>query len=177
MSKIMNELEMAKIFMEEVRKNKQEEIQMVKTIKLYTDGACRGNGELNNLGAFAYRLEYGKHVKEGSWTKANTTNNEMELAAVVAGLNAIKTTNIPIEVIIDSAYVYGCAVTWIEAWRAKDYTKKGGLKNRGLIIALDTLVQKQENITFTVVKGHNGHPGNERVDVLCNIAMDKFLSV
>ena len=179
MNKIPNEVDTLRAMMAEAGypiKEKEEEREvknMENVINLYTDGACRGNQHENNLGAFAYLLEYKGHKKEGAWTKENTTNNAMELAAVVSGLNQIGTTDIPVVVYTDSAYVVGCATKWMANWRAKGYQKKGGLKNRSLIIAMDQMIQKQKHIRFIHVKGHSGHPGNERVDTLCNIEMDK----
>ena len=182
MTKIANEIDTLRAMMKAAGhpvKEKKEEGKvdtMENTINLYTDGACRGNGETNNVGAFAYHLEYKGHTKEGAWTKENTTNNAMELAAVVAGLNQIRTTDIPVVVYTDSAYVVGCATKWMDNWRSKGYRKsKGALKNRSLIIAMDQMIQKQKDIRFVHVKGHSGHPGNERVDTLCNIEMDKHI--
>ena len=173
MTKIANEIDTIKAMMAEAGFETPEQ----EVINLYTDGACRGNQHENNLGAFAYLLEYKGHKKEGAWTKENTTNNAMELAAVVSGLNQIRTTDIPVVVYTDSAYVVGCATKWMANWRAKGYQKKGGLKNRALIMALDELIQRQDSVEFIHIKGHSGHPENEYVDTLCNEAMDNFVRV
>lgn len=181
MTKIPNEIDTLKALMAEAGypiKEKEEERKvdtMKNVINLYTDGACRGNQHENNLGAFAYLLEYKGHKKEGAWTVENTTNNAMELAAMVSGLNQIRTTDIPIKLYSDSIYAINCATEWMANWRAKGYQKKGGLKNRALIMALDELIQRQDSVEFIHVKGHSGHPGNERVDTLCNIEMDKHI--
>ena len=181
MNKIPNEIETIKAMMKaaghpiEEKKEERKVENMENVINLYTDGACRGNGELNNIGAFAYHLEYKGHTKEGAWVKQDVTNNAMELAAVVAGLNQIRTTDIPVVVYTDSAYVVGCATKWMDGWRSKGYQKKGGLKNRSLIIAMDQMIQKQKHIRFVHVKGHSGNPGNEYVDTLCNMEMDKHV--
>lgn len=143
------------------------------SINIYTDGGYRSSV---GVGAYAYTLEYKGHSDDGGEASMETTNNQEELKAVIYALKRLKTDDIPVRVYTDSKYVIGCAVEWIDKWRGDNYNKKGGLKNRELIIELDKQVRRQEDIEFIHVKGHSGVEGNEKVDALVNEIMDRYLA-
>jgi ribonuclease HI len=150
----------------------------MKVIHLYTDGGCRGNGrEGENLGAIGGVLIYPEKnvTKEYKRAYENTTNNQMELLAVIEGLKLLKE---PCEVHIysDSAYVVNAYLqNWIGGWKAKNWTrgKAGELKNREIWIELDQLVNSHK-VTFHKVKGHAENPYNNQADLLVNQAMDEY---
>lgn len=150
----------------------------MKVIHLYTDGGCRGNGqEGENLGAIGGVLIYPEKnvTKEYQRAYPNTTNNRMELLAVIEGLKLLKE---PCEVHIysDSAYVVNAYLqNWIGGWKAKNWTrgKAGALKNREIWIELDQLVNSHK-VTFHKVKGHADNPYNNQADTLVNQAMDEY---
>lgn len=150
----------------------------MKVIHLYTDGGCRGNGrEGENLGAIGGVLIYPEKnvTKEYKRAYENTTNNQMELLAVIEGLKLLKE---PCEVHIysDSAYVVNAYLqNWIGGWKAKNWTrgKAGVLKNREIWMELDQLVNSHK-VTFHKVKGHAENPYNNRADALVNQAMDEY---
>lgn len=152
----------------------------MKVIHLYTDGGCRGNGkEGENLGAIGGVLLFPEKQakKEYRCAYENTTNNQMELLAVITGLKMLKE---PCEVHIysDSAYVVNAYLqNWIGGWKAKGWSrgKAGELKNRELWMELDALVNSH-TVTFHKVKGHAENPYNNQADRLVNQAMDEFLA-
>ena len=130
------------------------------TIYLYTDGAARGNP---GPGGYGVVLKCGTFVKEISGGFAKTTNNRMELLAVIVGLEAIKWDNARVEVWSDSKYVVN-AITegWLEKWILKDWKK---VKNPDLWQRFLPLYRAHQ-VTFHWIKGHAGHPENERCDRL-----------
>ena len=134
-------------------------------INIYCDGACRGNQNANNIGAWAYVLEYNGKVKEGYGVQPNTTNNAMEITACIKALEQLKSKSIPITINSDSQYV---VATMNMGWNKK--------ANFELWEQLETLVSECNSISFNKVKGHSGDKGNERADELCNIAMDEYLN-
>jgi len=145
-------------------------------VKMYTDGAARGNPE--GPGGYGCVLQFlskdGElHEREYSAGYKKTTNNRMELMAVIIGLEAlIKPCNV--EVFSDSKYVTDTFnKNWIDKWEIKGWrnSKKEQVKNLDLWMRLLD-AKKQHNVTFTWVKGHAGHPGNERCDVLATTAAD-----
>ena len=153
-------------------------------IVLYTDGACRGNERgAENIGAWAYYLAFVKNgvtvnEKKDSQPIRNTTNNRMEIRAVIEGLRAIKDKqSYPIEVYSDSTYVvYGIA-KWCEKWVRDGWCKvkkqkKVLIKNADLWKELYVLKKECRMIMFIEVRGHSGNTHNEYVDSLCNYAMD-----
>lgn len=151
----------------------------MKQIELYTDGGCRGNGKSDkNIGAIGGILLYPEKNARKEYNRAypNTTNNQMELLAVIEGLKMLKE---PCEVVIhsDSAYVVNAYLqNWVGGWKAKDWSrgKAGPLKNRELWMELDSLVEHHKT-TFKKVKGHADNPLNNRADELVNTAMDAYL--
>ncbi len=129
-------------------------------IELFTDGAAKGNPGPGGFGAI---LRYGKHEKELSGGYRKTTNNRMELMAVIAGLEAIKKENQQVTVYSDSKYVVDAIENgWIYNWMKKGFAKK---KNQDLWERLMRTVANHK-VKFIWVKGHVGHPENERCDRL-----------
>ena len=145
----------------------------MKHVDIYTDGACRGNPGKGGWGAI---LVYKGKEKELSGGEAETTNNRMELSAVIAALSVLKE---PCEVTLttDSQYVVNAIEKgWLESWRQKGWKKsdKGAVLNIDLWQKLVVLLEKHE-VNFVWVKGHNGHPYNERCDKLATEFADSFL--
>lgn len=136
----------------------------MKTVEIFTDGACSGNPGPGGWGAI---LRYGKSVKELSGGSAQTTNNRMELTAVITALEALKE---PCKVVLtsDSKYIID-AVTkgWAEKWRKNGWTRGNNEKalNPDLWEKLLELL-KVHDVEFVWVKGHAGHKENERCDAL-----------
>ena len=137
-------------------------------IRLYTDGAAQGNPGPGGYGAI---LKFNKHVKELSQGYRLTTNNRMELMAVIVGLESIKKSGIPITVYSDSKYVVDAVKKgWIWDWEKKDFKKKA---NPDLWKRYIKVHRKLEPI-FVWVKGHAGHPENERCDQLAVAAAEGY---
>ena len=134
-------------------------------VTLYTDGACKGNPGTGGWGAL---LQSGKHSKELFGGEANTTNNRMELPAVIQGLAALKRPCI-VNIYTDSQYVKNGMQQWIHNWKARGWktAAKQPVKNIELWQALDAAVSKHQ-IQWHWVKGHAGDPGNEKADELAN---------
>ena len=134
---------------------------MKKTIRMYCDGCCLRNP--GGAGGWAAILMYGGNRKEISGSKEGTTNNRMELSAVIYGLLAIKRKNVPVEVFTDSMYVRDGITKWIEKWKQNGWrtSSKKAVKNKDLWMRLDQLVRRYEP-TFNWVPGHAGIPENER---------------
>src|SRR6185312_3444477 len=134
-------------------------------IEIYTDGACKGNPGPGGWGAL---LVSGAHEKELFGGEAGTTNNRMELKAVIEALNALKR---PSEVVVhtDSQYVQKGISEWIHGWKARGWktAAKEPVKNADLWQALDE-AQSRHTVGWRWVRGHNGHAGNERADALAN---------
>lgn len=140
----------------------------LRTILLYTDGACSGNP---GPGGWAYILRDGPTGKEreASGGERDTTNNRMELMAVIQGLSAL-TRRCRVELHSDSKYVLDGLQTWIKGWKKNNWIRKTSngrepVKNVDLWQQLDELASKHE-LHYHYVAGHSGHPENERCDVL-----------
>lgn len=142
-----------------------------KHVQLYTDGACSGNP---GPGGWACLLVYKDIQKELSGGAPQTTNNQMELTAVIQGLSLLKEKCI-VDLYTDSKYVLEGATLWLEGWIQKGWKKadKKPVLNVEYWQQLLPLLQKHE-ITWHWVKGHAGHPQNERVDELACIQRDNF---
>ena len=140
-----------------------------KLIYIYTDGACRGNPGPGGWGAV---LECGDYKKEICGGAILTTNNIMELTAVIEALKIIKKES-KIVITTDSKYVQNGITDWINTWKLKGWktANKKPVKNKELWIELDALTSIH-NITWEWVKGHTGHPGNEKADELANKGID-----
>ena len=136
-----------------------------KTVTLYTDGACKGNP---GKGGWGVLMRYGSHEKELFGGEAHTTNNRMELTAIIQGLAALKR---PCAVVIytDSQYVKNGMEQWIHGWKKNGWktAAKQPVKNEDLWQQLDQLAA-QHQIQWQWVRGHAGHAENERADALAN---------
>ena len=145
---------------------------MAARIEIFTDGACSGNPGIGGWGAL---LRYKDIEKELSGGELETTNNRMELTAVIEALKALKTV-CNITLYTDSKYVM-CGITeWLENWKKNSWktaNKKNDVKNVDLWQKLDELIKKHE-IRWVWVKGHNGHAENERVDTLARNEVAKL---
>lgn len=142
-----------------------------KTVLLFTDGACLGNPGPGGWGAL---LRFNGTEKEMSGGTADTTNNRMELQAVIEGLNAL-TRPCTVEVYTDSQYVQKGITEWISGWKARGWktSAKKPVKNADLWQALDA-AQDPHRVSWHWVKGHAGHPENERVDDLARLEAQKI---
>lgn len=134
-----------------------------KTVVIYTDGACSGNP---GPGGWGVILEWNGRKRELYGAEKETTNNRMELTAAIEALSALKEPCI-VELYTDSTYVRDGISSWIENWKKNDWktAAKKPVKNADLWQALDH-AQKRHKVTWHWVKGHAGHPENERADVL-----------
>lgn len=129
-------------------------------IEIYTDGSSSGNP---GPGGYGVILRSGQHYKELSAGFRKTTNNRMELLAVITGLEAIKTPNQQVTIFSDSKYVIdSIEKRWVHGWVAKGFKDK---KNKDLWLRY-LAIAKAHQIKFVWVRGHNGHPENERCDQL-----------
>ena len=134
-------------------------------VQLFTDGACKGNP---GPGGWGVLLRFGGHEKELCGGDASTTNNRMELTAVIEGLKALKRA-CPVVITTDSQYVKNGITQWIHNWKRNGWrtAAKKPVKNDDLWRQLDEAVSRHE-VTWHWVKGHSGHPENERADELAN---------
>ena len=151
--------------MSEKRTNQALDEKPNETVVIYTDGACKGNPGPGGWGAW---LRAGGHEKELFGGEPLTTNNRMELTAVIEALRALKRRS-PVLLYTDSQYVRNGITTWIHAWKARGWktADKKPVKNIELWQALDALAGEHE-VQWRWVKGHSGDPGNERADELAN---------
>jgi len=141
-------------------KIKSRSFKIVSLIEIYTDGSSRGNP---GPGGYGIVLSYNGNEKEISEGFRKTTNNRMELLAVIVALESLKTTKIPVKIYSDSKYVID-AITkgWLKTWIQKNFK---GKKNKDLWLRYDN-ISKQYQVTYEWVKGHAGNIKNERCDVL-----------
>lgn len=140
---------------------------MKKEVSLFTDGSCLGNPGVGGYGAI---LKYKEHVKELSRGYRLTTNNRMELMAVIAGLSAL-TEPCKVCVTSDSLYVQKGITEWLPNWKRRNWKTSSGspVKNIDLWQKLDACCQTHE-VSWQWVKGHAGHPENERCDQIAKLA-------
>lgn len=137
-------------------------------IKIYTDGASSGNP---GPGGYGTIMKYGEHEKELSQGYELTTNNRMELMAVIAGLEAIKKPGIPVTIYSDSKYVIDTVEKgWLWGWEKKGFAKKANPDLWKRYIPL----HRKYKPRFVWVRGHNGHPENERCDRLAVAAASSY---
>ncbi|WP_024589083.1 ribonuclease HI [Aliihoeflea sp. 2WW] len=144
---------------------------MTKHVDIFTDGACSGNPGPGGWGAI---LRFGDIEKELSGGEADTTNNRMELLAAISALQALKEP-VKADLYTDSNYVRDGLTKWIHGWKKNGWrtADKKPVKNAELWQALDAARQKHD-VTLHWVKGHAGHPENERADELARLAMAPF---
>ena len=145
---------------------------MSSTVIIYTDGACKGNPGVGGWGAL---LELNGREKELCGGERLTTNNRMELTAVIRALEALK-RRCSVQLHTDSKYVQQGITEWIHNWKKRGWrtTDKKPVKNDDLWRELDALSQ-QHDIEWLWVKGHAGHNGNERADELANRGVESIL--
>ena len=134
-------------------------------INIYTDGACKGNPGPGGWGALIIDGDIENEIYGG---ENNTTNNRMEIMAVIMALQTVNTKN-EITVFTDSTYVQKGINEWINKWKVNGWkaSNKKEVKNKDLWVQLDSLAAKLQ-INWIWVKGHSGHLGNERADYLAN---------
>jgi ribonuclease HI len=142
-----------------------------KTIDIYTDGACRGNPGPGGWGAL---LVAGRHEKRMHGGEPETTNNRMELTAVIEALNALRGSR-KVRVHTDSTYVKNGITEWMANWKKRGWktAAKKPVKNQDLWVALDEAAARHD-VAWYWVKGHAGHPGNEEADALANKGIDEL---
>jgi ribonuclease HI len=146
-------------------------------VQLFTDGGCSGNP---GPGGWAFVLRHAASGKEleRAGAERETTNNRMELTAVIRGLAALKRPA-RVELVTDSVYVGKGLSEWLPKWKANGWRRREGkrwaeIKNEDLWRQLDGLLAKHR-VRFTHVRGHAGHPENERCDTLAVAAYQKYL--
>lgn len=141
-------------------------------IKIYTDGACRGNP---GPGGWGVVLQYNGHEKHLYGSETHTTNNRMELTATIQALKTLK-RHCTAELTTDSRYVQDGIKTWVKKWKHNGWktSKKEPVKNADLWQQLDTLAA-QHQVTWHWIKAHNGHRENELADSLANQGIDELL--
>lgn len=140
-----------------------------KGVQIFTDGSCLGNP---GPGGWGVLLRFGDVEKELSGGEADTTNNRMELRAAIEGLASL-TRDVPVEIHTDSTYVRDGITSWIHGWKRNGWktAAKKPVKNADLWQQLDALVARYD-VDWHWVKGHAGHPENERVDDLARAAAE-----
>lgn len=140
-------------------------------VVIYTDGACSGNPGPGGWGAI---LRFGEHEKELSGGEQETTNNRMELTAAIQALNALKRPCV-VDLYTDSTYVRSGISEWMNGWKARGWktADKKPVKNADLWQELD-VARDRHDVTWHWVKGHAGHPDNERADELARGGMAPY---
>jgi ribonuclease HI len=135
------------------------------TVDIWTDGACKGNPGPGGWGAW---LRWGDHERELFGGEKVTTNNRMELTAVIEALRAL-TRSVPVTLHVDSQYVMQGVTSWMAGWKRNGWMTKDKkpVKNQELWQALDTELARHQ-VRWVWVKGHAGDPGNEKADELAN---------
>lgn len=145
---------------------------MSEHVEIYTDGACKGNPGKGGWGAL---LTYKGVVKELYGGEMQTTNNRMELTAVIRALEALKRPGLQIHVYSDSRYVLSGIEEWLPAWKARSWktSSRKPVLNQDLWQQLDQLNQ-QHQVVWHWVKGHSGNAGNEKADELANRGIEEL---
>ena len=147
---------------------------MTAPVVIYTDGACKGNPGPGGWGAL---LQYGRRERELFGSESRTTNNRMELIAVIRALESLKRTA-TVEIYTDSQYVKNGIETWINTWKRNGWrtSDRKPVKNADLWLELDGLV-REHDIRWHWVKGHADTEGNQRADALANRGVDAVRSL
>ena len=141
-------------------------------IKVYTDGACKGNPGEGGWGALIVHGDTNKEIYGG---ESNTTNNRMELMAVIKALSLMSSEN-DVTIFTDSTYVQKGISEWIINWKRNGWksSSKKPVKNKDLWVELDSL-NASLSVNWKWVKGHAGHPENERADYLANLGVNSAI--
>lgn len=144
---------------------------MNRPVEIYADGACRGNPGPGGWGAL---LRYGSQERELWGGEAQTTNNRMELTAVIRALEVLQRPS-RVHIVTDSQYVLHGVTQWLAGWKRRGWRTADGkpVKNRELWERLDTLLAPHQ-VEWTWVRGHAGHAENERADALANRGIDEL---
>ncbi|MCU7810909.1 MAG: ribonuclease HI [Candidatus Thiodiazotropha sp. (ex Notomyrtea botanica)] len=144
---------------------------MMQSVEIFSDGACKGNP---GPGGWGVLLRYGKHEKQLYGGERETTNNRMELMAVIQGLRGLRRKS-QVRVTTDSQYVKNGITQWIHNWKRNGWktAAKKPVKNADLWQLLDLEVAKHD-VTWHWVKGHSGHPENELADSLANKGIEEI---
>ena len=142
-------------------------------VEIWTDGACKGNP---GVGGWGVLMRYGKNKKELFGGELETTNNRMEMMAVIQALQSLKRP-MPIRLHVDSQYVKKGLTEWMSGWISRGWktADKKPVKNQDLWEQLN-LLTAQHQIQWIWVKGHAGDPGNERADELANMGVEQVLA-
>lgn len=145
---------------------------MSEHVEIYTDGACKGNPGKGGWGAL---LKYKGVEKEFYGAEIQTTNNRMELTAVIRALEALKRPGLQVHLYSDSRYVLSGIEEWLPAWKARSWktSSRKPVLNQDLWQQLDQLNQ-QHQVVWHWVKGHSGNAGNERADELANRGIEEL---
>ena len=145
----------------------------MKTVEVFTDGACRGNP---GPGGWGVILRYEDREKELHGGELETTNNRMELTAAIEALKALNKSS-RVDVYTDSVYVRDGITKWLARWQVRGWrtAAKKPVKNQDLWMELADLAERHD-VSWHWVKGHAGHPGNERADELANYGLDQILT-
>ena len=144
----------------------------MKSVEAFTDGACRGNP---GPGGWGVVLRAGERERELSGGEPHTTNNRMELKAAIEALTALKEP-CKVALFTDSTYVRSGITEWLPVWRARGWrtADRKPVKNQDLWVALAEQADRHQ-VSWHWVKGHSGHPENERADELANLGLDAML--
>ena len=147
--------------------------QRIANVVMYADGACKGNPGPGGWGVY---LKSGEHAKELCGGEMNTTNNRMELTAVIEGLNALN-KRCSIDVYTDSQYVRKGVLEWMPKWKLNGWktADKKPVKNADLWQTRDE-ASVRHLVRWHWVKGHSGNPGNEKADALANQGVEKAMA-
>ena len=145
---------------------------MSQPVQIFADGACRGNPGPGGWGAL---LRYGEQERELWGGEAHTTNNRMELTAVIRALEVLQRPS-RLHIVTDSQYVLHGITQWLAGWKRRGWRTADGkpVKNQELWQRLDQLLAPHQ-AEWTWVRGHTGHPENERADALANRGIDELL--
>ncbi|BCN93571.1 ribonuclease H [Thiomicrorhabdus immobilis] len=148
------------------------QFQNNQVVKAFTDGGCRGNP---GPGGWGVLLQYGQYRKELKGYQKDTTNNQMELMAAIQAFEVL-TRSSTVHITTDSQYVKNGVTKWMAGWKQKGWKTAANqpVKNKELWLRLDAALQPH-TVEWFWVKGHSGHPENERVDELANLAIDELL--
>ncbi len=139
---------------------------MSSRVEIYTDGACSGNPGPGGWGAI---LRFNGHEKELSGGEKSTTNNRMEMMAAIVALETL-TRPCAVDLYTDSQYLQQGVNEWLAGWKRKGWPER--IKNQDLWKRIDALIEKHD-VTFHWIKGHAGHPENERCDELARMAIPR----